>query len=101
MENKKQEKIAEVFVVRRTSKIEYDFSVETVFYGCFKSKERAVALAKKEFEKLVQKYKEEEGLEVEQDYSFQYNRAIATLCFGEEEDFERHTVSIDIVKFID
>ena len=101
MENKKQEKITEVYVVRRIARVDYDFSVQTLFLGCFKNREMAVAAAQKDFEKLVQKYKDEEGLEIEQDYSFQYHRAIATLCFGEEEDFERHTVSVDIVKFID
>ena len=84
-----------VYVVSYLQKTEYDFSVYTKYLGCFADPEDAIDTAKAELKKLVEKYKDKDMLEVSQNYNLDDGHAYAYLGFGEDEEMETHTISID------
>lgn len=95
-----------IYTVQRMDKIDYDFSVSLIKYGCFASKEKAKRKARLAYEKLLKEYAEEieeysneeyyeepgDGLlEIEEDEENGYYR----ISFGFEEDYEMHNIAIN------
>jgi hypothetical protein len=85
-----------VYTVQIQEKYYYDFSVSTIKCGCFASKEAALQKAKSVYENMCDEHADdmeeyEDTTEIEEDPDTGYY----SIAFGEEEDHEIHTVTVD------
>lgn len=89
-----------VYTVQIQEKYYYDFSVSTIKCGCFIDKDKALQKAKSTYENLcreleenIEEYADTYGdiADVEEDP----DTGFYSIAFGDEEDHEIHTVTVD------
>ena len=95
-----------VYTVYRQDKFDYDFSVSLLKLGCYSDRDKAVEVAKKEYESMHGEYEDEMlkyadkniydpeefgsgALFVEEDDGVYF------ISFGADEDYESHTAWVD------